>query len=66
MRTAVAWIITAVWAAGYVRKLIDPNFPVPAEVTPVMLLAAGYLFGRDVKEKLRERVRRELDDQGDT
>lgn len=65
MRIAVAWIITIVWAAGYVRKLLDPSFPVPAEITPVMLIAAGYLFGRDVKEKLRERVRRELGDKDD-
>lgn len=62
MRTVVAWLITLIWAAGYIRKLIDPRFPVPAEVTPVMLLAAGWLFGKDVKEKLRERVNKALSD----
>lgn len=61
MKTLAAWVITAVWVALYIRKLYDPSFPVPAEVTPVMLLAAGYLFGRDVKEKLRERVDRALE-----
>ncbi len=62
MRTVVAWLITIVWAAGYVRKLIDPAFPVPAEITPVMLLAAGYLFGKDAAEKLRKRINRALDE----
>lgn len=60
MRLALAWLITAVWAACYVRKLIDPSFPVPAEITPVMLLAAGFLFGQDVRRKLKERVNKML------
>jgi hypothetical protein len=61
MKSVAAWLITAVWVALYVRKLADPTFPVPAEVTPVMLLAAGWLFGRDVREKLRERVGKALE-----
>jgi hypothetical protein len=56
MRAALAWLITGVWAACYVRKLIDPTFPVPVEITPVMLLAAGWLFGVDVRKKIKERV----------
>lgn len=62
MKTTLAWVITLVWVALYGRKLTDPSFPVPAEVTPVMLLAAGYLFGKDVKEKLRARVNKALDE----
>jgi hypothetical protein len=65
MRSAVAWVITFVWAAGYVRKLVDPSFPVPAEVTPVMLLAAGYLFGKDIKEKTRRQIRQVVEDEPD-
>lgn len=45
-----------VWVAMYARKLADPSFPVPAELTPVMLLAAGFLFGRDIRTKIRDRV----------
>ena len=63
MRAAAAWIITLIWAACYVRKLIEPDFPVPAEITPVMLLGAGYLFSRDVRDKLREKIRDIVDDE---
>lgn len=58
MRTAIAWIITVVWAAMYTRKLVEPGFPVPAEITPVMLIVAGYFFGKDIKDKLTERVKK--------
>lgn len=56
MRLVLAWVITIVWVAMYVRKLLDPSFPVPAELTPVMLLAAGYLFGSDLRTKLSGKV----------
>lgn len=56
MQQLLAWLITFVWVAMYARKLADPAFPVPAEVTPVMLLAAGFLFGRDIRSKLRGKV----------
>lgn len=65
MKSLAAWVITVVWVALYARKLADPTFPVPAEVTPVMLLAAGYLFGKDVKEKIRERIERSTDSEKD-
>lgn len=65
MRVAVAWIILVIWAAMYVRKLIDPSFPVPVEITPVMLLAAGYFFGTDIKQKLLQRVKKTLEEPDD-
>ncbi len=51
-RGAVAWVIVVIWSATYVRKIADPAFAVPAEITPVMLTAAGYLFGKDIKDRL--------------
>lgn len=51
-RGAIAWVIVIVWSATYVRKVADPTFPVPAEITPVMLAAAGYLFGKDIRDRL--------------
>lgn len=48
-----AWIIVAVWAVAYSRKIADPSFPVPAELTPPLLLAATYLFGQNVRAYLK-------------
>lgn len=53
MRALIAWLIALVWAATYTRKVIDPSFPVPAEITPVMILVAGYLFGKDISARFR-------------
>lgn len=51
-RSAVAWVIVIVWAALYTRKIADPEFAVPGEVTPVILAAATYLFGRDIRDRI--------------
>ena len=51
-RSFIAWIVSLVWAALYIRKIIEPEFPVPAEVTPVMLVVAGALFGKDIRDRI--------------
>jgi hypothetical protein len=65
MKSVVAGVITAIWAALYIRKIIDPTFPVPPEVTGVMLLAAAYLFNRDFRKKLRDKADEILSDPED-
>ncbi len=56
-RDAAAWVIVVVWAVMYVRRAEDPSFPVPAEITPVMLAAAAYLFGKDIHDRISGRSR---------
>jgi uncharacterized membrane protein AbrB (regulator of aidB expression) len=54
---AAAWLILTIWAAMYVRKVLDPTFPVPSEMLPVVLPVVGYLFGRDWRDRLRGKDR---------
>lgn len=61
-RGPIAWVIVIVWAATYIRKVIDPSFPVPAEITPVMLAAAGYLFGKDIKDRILNGKKEQVDE----
>lgn len=60
-RNAAAWLVLIIWAALYARRIEDASFPVPGEVTPVVLAAAAYLFGKDIRDRLSGR--REDDDE---
>jgi hypothetical protein len=60
-RTAIAWVITLVWAVSYTTAVFTHN-PVPPEITPVMLVVAGWLFGKDIKDAT-ERRRQERNSQ---
>ena len=51
-----AWIILVLWAGAFTRLIIDPTLPIPfAIATPVMMLAAGYLFGQDLRDTIFNR-----------
>lgn len=55
LRIAVAVAVTVVWAAAYVLSFVDRTYSVPGSLTPVMLLVAGYLFGREIRDQIRKR-----------
>lgn len=48
VRLVVALGVMVLWAAVYVTSIVDRSFSAPAEITPVALLAVGYLLGKEV------------------
>lgn len=56
LRIAVALIVTVIWAAGYIKAIIDPSFSPPGEVSGVMLGVVTWLFGTEVKKRLSQGV----------
>lgn len=50
-RTFIALVVTAVWAAGYAARILNPDFNPPLEVNAVMLIVAGYFFGSGLRKK---------------
>ena len=48
LRIAVALGITVLWAAVYVVSIADRSYSPPGEITPVMLVAVGYLLGGEI------------------
>jgi hypothetical protein len=47
-RPFVGVTVTIVWAALYVRSLIDPHFEPSNNVSSVMLVIVAWLFATDV------------------
>ena len=54
IRLTIAVLITVIWGVVILLPVWVQNFDAPvAEVTPVMLLAATYLLGKDALSKIR-------------
>lgn len=49
----LAAVITAVWVVSFCVDLFVATYEPPAAVMPLMLAAAGYLFGRGALPKHR-------------
>jgi hypothetical protein len=49
----VAYVITALWAAGFLLDVFMPRYDPPAGSTPLMLSVAGYCFASDAIHKIR-------------
>jgi hypothetical protein len=55
VRTIIALVVTAVWAAGYTAAIVtDGHFQPDLGVNAVMLLVAGYFFATGIKKGPRE------------
>ena len=52
LTTALALIISAVWAATAIASIFTHEYTALSVVTPVMLIVAGFMFGlRVTKDK---------------
>lgn len=48
LRMAVAVVIVAVWAVGYVLSYVQPHvYHAPSEVTPALLLVVAAVLGTE-------------------
>lgn len=50
-RTFIGVVVTVVWAALYLRSILDPHFQPSPEVSPVMLVIVAWLFATDARRK---------------
>lgn len=41
---ALAVIISVAWSLAFLRDMLDPNYDIPPEITPLMMLVAGWCF----------------------
>lgn len=53
LRVGVALTVTAVWAAVYLVDALNEKFSAPPEVSGVMLGVVTWLFGREIRERLK-------------
>lgn len=49
----VATIVTLIWAAGFTVSYVDRSFSPPAELSGIMLVVAGWLFGRGLRDVMK-------------
>ena len=50
-RTKLALGITAVWAVSYIVAVVKNNYTGVGIITPVMVVAAGYLMGSEFMKR---------------
>jgi hypothetical protein len=50
----VASLITAAWTVSFALDIFIRDYDPHASITPLMLAAAGYLFGGEVASKIRK------------
>jgi ATP/ADP translocase len=49
LRTLIALVVVAVWAAAAVDSVITYQFKALEVVTPVMMIVTGFLFGYQIQ-----------------
>lgn len=45
IQVGFALVVTIIWAALYIRHFLNPSFPPPEGMLPLLMLVAGYLLG---------------------
>lgn len=53
VRMGMAVFVTVLWAVGYLVAIIEQNYDGVIPATPVMIVAAAYLFGAGSAEYRR-------------
>lgn len=58
VQVGFALLVTVIWAALYVRHIVDPNFPAPESMLPLLMLVAGFLLGDRIVKAVRNGKKR--------
>lgn len=61
IRIALAAIVTAIWAAGYVNAYISRG-EAPQELSMLMAIVLGWALGGEALDSFRRRLRKEDDE----
>ena len=51
MRLVLGWVVIAVWVGAAVDGLVQKDYSVLDRVTPIALIAAGSLFGIEIRRR---------------
>lgn len=54
LRFALATVVTLVWAFAWMAAIVRSDYAGIGAITPVALLAVGYLFSADALKMLRD------------
>lgn len=55
LRIALATLVTAIWAAGYVLAYVGKG-QAPEELSGLMVIVLGWAFAGEVKDAIRRRL----------
>jgi hypothetical protein len=59
----IACLITVIWTVSFIVDLLNPKYDPPPTVGALMLLAAGWLFGKGIMPGLKN-GKKESSDRG--
>lgn len=53
LQVGFALVVTLIWAALYVKHFLDPSFPAPDNMLPLLMLVGGALLGDRIMKAVK-------------